>query len=261
MKNSNPELDKVISTMADLDRSLKSWRDQLPSYIDFDKPVDAERLPHSVRPQHFFYLLYSYYGSLIAIYSILVQPWNAIAIRVDQSQKELLGWEVKNSSDIIVEASRKVIEHLPHIKVDPSTPKWFSYTHPKVSHYGTHYLYMSDSRLVLTFPLTALFNLFVHVLRHPTLPTTESDITLMYTASGHFSYLEFLSPELNFPLTRELANLARKAVSEGRKKSKQLNTNASLSLSRVQPSKEACGTSWPLFYDVSYPLMFISGTN
>jgi hypothetical protein len=115
---------------------------------------------------------------------------------------------------------------------------------------------MSDSRLVLTFPLTALFNLFVHVLQHPTLPTIDSDINLMYTASGHFSYLEFLSYELNFPLTRELANLARKAVAEGRRKREQSITNTSPSPSTVQPTEESFSTSWPLLYDVSYQLSF-----
>jgi hypothetical protein len=77
----------------------------------------------------------------------------------------------------------------------------------------------------------------------------------MYTASGHFSYLEFLSPELNFPLTRELANLARKAVAEGRKKSKYPSASMSFSPSGVPALDEAFGTSWPLFYDVSSPGM------
>jgi hypothetical protein len=176
MKNSNPELDKVISIMADLDRRLKSWRDQLPSYIDFDKPVDAERLPPSVQPQHFFYLLYSYYGSLIAIYSILVQPWNAIVIQVDQSQKEQLGWQVKKSSDIIVDASRKLIEHLPHIKVDPSTPKWFSYSHPRVSNYEMRYLLCPIPGSFSHFPLPpfSTCSFTSYGIRHFPLPSQTS---------------------------------------------------------------------------------------
>jgi hypothetical protein len=133
MKNSNPKLDTVISTMADLDRKLKSWRSQLPRYINLDQPLETGHLPPSVLSQHFSYLLYSYCGSLIAIYSILVQPWNAITIQVDQSQREELGREVQKASDIIVDASRKMIEHLPHIKIDSSTPKWYSYSLPRDS--------------------------------------------------------------------------------------------------------------------------------
>ena len=62
------------------------------------------------------------------------------------------------------------------------------------------------------YPLTSLINLFIHVLQHPTLASVESDIDLMYVVSGHFSYLEFACFEMAFPFTRQIANLARRAV-------------------------------------------------
>jgi hypothetical protein len=124
MRSSNPNLDELINTVANLDQRLRSWRAQLPIYIDFEKPFDADRLPRSVYSHHFFYLLFSYYGALTAIHSIIVQPWNAIAIQVYCNQRDQLSQQVQKSSDILIEASRKIIEQLPHVKIEPSTHKW-----------------------------------------------------------------------------------------------------------------------------------------
>lgn len=73
-------------------------------------------------------------------------------------------------------------------------------------------------RLAFFFPLTALVNLFIHVLQHPEESSVDSDIVLMRIAAGHFSYLEYTIPELSFPLTRDLANLAQVAVYRAREK-------------------------------------------
>jgi hypothetical protein len=66
------------------------------------------------------------------------------------------------------------------------------------------------------FPLTALTSLFVHILQHPEEPSVDADISLMRLAAGHFAYLEYRAPELSFPLSRDLANLAQVAVHRAR---------------------------------------------
>lgn len=78
----------------------------------------------------------------------------------------------------------------------------------------------------------------------------------MYTAAGHFSYLEFLSPHQKFPIVRELANVARKVVSEGKFHSKSKITSmnsspgSSTTVNRLQSTGEARSTE-PFLYDVS----------
>jgi hypothetical protein len=64
-------------------------------------------------------------------------------------------------------------------------------------------------RLALFTPLLGMINLFIYVLKYPTLPTTHSDIALMDVAVGHFGRLEFASSDLAFPFTRDAANIAR----------------------------------------------------
>ena len=65
-------------------------------------------------------------------------------------------------------------------------------------------------------PLTALINLFIYVIQYPSQPSAESDIALMHLVAGHFSYLEFVVPDLTFPFVQQLANLARATVSKAR---------------------------------------------
>lgn len=64
-------------------------------------------------------------------------------------------------------------------------------------------------RLALYFPLVSIINLFIYVLKYPSLPTMQSDISLIDVAVGHFARLEFASSELSFPFTKEIARLAR----------------------------------------------------
>lgn len=71
-------------------------------------------------------------------------------------------------------------------------------------------------RLALFTPLVGLINLFIYVLKYPTLPTTYSDIALMDVAVGHFGRLEFASTDLAFPFTRDVASLARIMVEKTR---------------------------------------------
>lgn len=66
------------------------------------------------------------------------------------------------------------------------------------------------------FPLQALISLFVHLLQYPERSTADSDIDLMYTASGHLGYVEFASADLKFPFARDVTNMARMTVSKAK---------------------------------------------
>src|SRR6201999_4598347 len=88
---------------------------------------------------------------------------------------------------------------------------------------------------VFVYPLTALINLFIYVIQHPQHPNAQADITLMYLAAGHFSYLEFAISDMTFPFVRHLANLARSTVSKARDKS--------LPKSDVEPRLDAASLS------------------
>lgn len=82
------------------------------------------------------------------------------------------------------------------------------------------YSYLNcHNRLVVVYPLTALVNLFIHILQNPQSPSIDSDIGLMYLIAGHFSYVEYAVAGRVFPSIGHMANLARLTVNNARSRS------------------------------------------
>ena len=62
-------------------------------------------------------------------------------------------------------------------------------------------------------PLYASIELFIHLLRDPTAPNAQADLTLLEIGSGHFARLEFTSDSyMSIPFVRDITQIARNAV-------------------------------------------------
>jgi hypothetical protein len=73
------------------------------------------------------------------------------------------------------------------------------------------------SRLAFYYPFVGLINLFIYILKYPTLPSALSDVALMDVITGHFGRVEFItSAELAFPFIREITSLANKMVKKAK---------------------------------------------
>ncbi|GKZ38319.1 hypothetical protein AbraIFM66950_010449 [Aspergillus brasiliensis] len=175
---------QILQAVHELDLELQEWRDSLPSYFHPDKPISHDDLPRSIHPYHALYLRYAYFGSVMAIHSIFTFPWNNSLF---DERFPALQEQISLSSYIVVNAARSIILTIPCAQIDASTPTW----------------------LVLYFPLLSVINLFIYILKYPTLPTTQSDIALIEVAVGHFSRLEYASGDLARPFAREITRLAR----------------------------------------------------
>lgn len=61
--------------------------------------------------------------------------------------------------------------------------------------------------------MLAVINLFIYILKMPTLETVGSDLALLDLAAGHFAKVHFLtSSQVSFVFAREIAGLANKTV-------------------------------------------------
>ena len=61
--------------------------------------------------------------------------------------------------------------------------------------------------------MIGLINLFIHILKFPTLSSARSDVALLDVIAGHFGHMDFVtSGELSFPFARHVATLARQIV-------------------------------------------------
>lgn len=69
------------------------------------------------------------------------------------------------------------------------------------------------ARIVFYFPMLAVINLFIYILKIPTLETVGSDLALLDLAAGHFAKVHFLtSSQVSFTFAREIVSLANRTV-------------------------------------------------
>ncbi|CAI7606784.1 unnamed protein product [Penicillium viridicatum] len=180
---------KILEMIEELNTELQEWRDSLPSFLQPDAPTTRHgKRPQNINMYHVMYLRYAYFGSIMAIHSILTHPWNTSLFGSDQTAA--LRNRISISSHVVVNAARAIILDTDAIHVDASTPIW----------------------LAFYFPLVSAINILIYVLKYPALPTASSDVALLDIATGHFSRLELASPDIALPFVREIARLARTTV-------------------------------------------------
>lgn len=67
--------------------------------------------------------------------------------------------------------------------------------------------------------MLAVINLFIYILKDPSLETVQSDLALLDIAAGHFANIHFLtSAQVSFTFPREIASVANKVVKKARLK-------------------------------------------
>lgn len=122
LKNCNPTFEDIVKTMSELQEALEKWFNDSPASVKID-PVTST-FPPDCHPHLVLYLLFSYYGSLISIHSLLVHPWNAIPLTLGPHEKEKAREQILNSTEVVVGASRNIIRNLRLLHISPSSPKW-----------------------------------------------------------------------------------------------------------------------------------------
>lgn len=76
-----------------------------------------------------------------------------------------------------------------------------------------HVSLISLCRFKLYLPLIGLINLFLHISQHPGFATARSDVLLLETIVGHFSYLEYGTRwELGSTFARKIVGYIRSRV-------------------------------------------------
>jgi hypothetical protein len=104
--------------------------------------------------------------------------------------------------------------------------------------------------------MLAVINLFVYILKIPTLETVESDLALLDLATGHFAKIHFItSSQVSFTFAREIVGLANKAV---RRATMAPPSNPSSAYSPVLFPVDMSGESVSLFIPAGSCLMLIS---
>lgn len=124
LKLGKSSLQDLAETISDLSQQLNDWWDNLPDFIKDDLHSPSRVLPPNVHFHHVAYQHYAYYGSLVAIHSVLVHPWSLNALKIAPHQKNEFTSMKAASMEVYVNATRKFIHGLPQLDITTLTPKW-----------------------------------------------------------------------------------------------------------------------------------------
>ena len=115
---------KIIEVIRNLNAELDEWRDSLPLFLRPDLPTrrHGEQL-HNINMYLVMYIRYAYFGSVMAIHSILTHPWNSALF--GSSQTPALHHDTSISAHVVVNAARSIILDTDVIHTDVSTPIWY----------------------------------------------------------------------------------------------------------------------------------------
>ena len=112
---------------------------------------------------------------------------------------------------------------------------------------------LASFRLSFTYPMVALINLFVCVLKNMRQTTADSDLSLLDMAAGHFARMELITAyQLSFPFGREVASLARQSLPSSHDEPLARDTGTLAYLMEHDLSS----LDWSLFEDVRYLDLF-----
>ncbi|EWY89745.1 hypothetical protein FOYG_07412 [Fusarium oxysporum NRRL 32931] len=188
-------LDKSPETMFRevefVENKLSEWRDHLPGHL----PMDSDAFVHlqgSYKVKANIIRLHrAYYGSIVALHANFHYPWICSRIISADTNNNHLRDAVARSSSHTAEAARQILASLTHWVPDLS----------------------SSLTAAFYYPMLAIINLLVYILKYPSLTTTLSDIAFLDIGSGHFGYIHQLtSSHVSFRFPREAVALADRAL-------------------------------------------------
>jgi hypothetical protein len=138
----------------------------------------------------------------MAVHAHFFYPWTtsrfSAAEEDDAAAAAALQTQIATSSSTLAEAARKIILAVRLVDANATTPSW----------------------LAVDYPVYALVNLSVYILKYPTLQSAPASLSLLHVCAGHLGYLEFLtSGQISVSsLAREAASLASNVVKAARAK-------------------------------------------
>ncbi|CZR53549.1 uncharacterized protein PAC_03428 [Phialocephala subalpina] len=189
LQNKETKTKDILKPVEALNARIIEWKKQVPFPFQPDEDIVVSGLSPKVHIYCVLFMRFHYYGTLVALNSAFVYPW--IFANRKREHDRLFQDQVRRSTDLVVEASREIIKNTKYVDIDYACPVW----------------------LAFYYPMVGLINLFIHVLRYPTLSSVQMDLALIDIATGHFARVGYTSSHsISFPFARELARLAHEAV-------------------------------------------------
>jgi len=166
---------ELLNTIGELDRELEDWKDGIP--IDF-RPEHEIKASHTPLILHIVVLHFAYYNCLTTIHRMSVHHgyWTSRLsnFAIQGLNARPLNPRVFSSAVLCVQAARASIHLIKYIPQGDYACVWYNIL---VLH--QHDTWLTISRLILYFPVSALVTLFANILQNPQDARARQDIKLM----------------------------------------------------------------------------------
>ncbi|KAJ9614387.1 hypothetical protein H2200_002523 [Cladophialophora chaetospira] len=180
----------MMERMVELSRQLEDWKSSIPPPLQPGVAPDASGFRSTRDVNCALSIHFAYYGSMTAIHTIFFFPWISVTCGIDPRDARH-GSQIVESTKVVADAARQIIRATRAIDIDATSPQW----------------------LVFYFPMVGLINLFLYILKYPSLTTALGDVSMLDIAVGHFGHLEVITAsDLSYPFARELARIAYQTV-------------------------------------------------
>jgi hypothetical protein len=124
LRKSSPTFQEMVDFTSELTQDLEDWYSSIPSGIKINKiDLDTVVLPTATNVNKALFLYNAYQATLIVLHSVLVRPWNLLPGFSGGHERGRVRKNVLHSTKIVAEAARHMVRCLPHVTVDPSSPK------------------------------------------------------------------------------------------------------------------------------------------
>lgn len=125
----------------------------------------------------------------MATHVIFFYPWISIRFGTESDQK--YHSHVLRASNTIAASARQIILALRSLTTDIAIPAWAAFYYPMYAH----------------------INIFIYLLRFPSVTSVMGDLALLDICAGHFGHVEHVTgSEISFHFPRESASLCSKFV-------------------------------------------------
>ncbi|KAJ5624438.1 hypothetical protein N7510_000747 [Penicillium lagena] len=195
VKTFNQAPEALFNHLDNLDCKLEDWHKSLPKRLLPSEANDSShRRGSDIKETAKIIRLHNeYYGSIIALHANFHYPW-ICSLLLNHNELTFRD-RIFHSSTRTAEASRKILASLKDTTPDSN----------------------SSSPVVFYYPMLAIINLFIYVLKYPTLPFAQSELAFLDIGVGHFGLVHYLtSAHVSFSFPREAAGIADKAVKDAK---------------------------------------------
>jgi hypothetical protein len=112
----------ILLSIEKLNARLDKWKEECPILFRPDSPINLSRLTTVSETAAILCIRYNYFGTLLALHSPFMHPWRLTSLKGDSSKS--FDNQIRQSTEISVEAARSIILHTMFIEIDYACPSW-----------------------------------------------------------------------------------------------------------------------------------------